>query len=145
MGFWRTLARGIVRDVVAPELEALTKDFGAKLGEAVKTAEKALSVAQAAVEEVRLLRRQMAAAQALDVGFKETGKLILLTRIGDQDRVKILDMKPTMTAQEYKAVVERLKEDLGVGEPVWVDKPMGMDDVFVGVSPARRTPIKAVR
>lgn len=142
MGFWRTLAVNIVRDVVGPELNALRKDLGERLADVASKANRALQAAEAAVDEVRTLRKQMATAMALDVGFKETGKLILLTRIGDQDRVKILDMKPTMTSTEYKAIVERLKADFGMGDPVWVDKPAGMDDVFVGVTPARR-PVKA--
>jgi hypothetical protein len=147
MGFLRALAGSLVRDVVAPELEALGRDLGAKVLEAATVAKRALQSAEAAVAEVRLLRQQMAAAMALDVSFKEAGKVIILTRIGDQDRVKFLDIKPEMTALEYKALVERLKEDFGVGDPVWIDKPMGVDDVFIGLdrAPRVRRGVSAVR
>jgi hypothetical protein len=52
-----------------------------------------------------------------------------------------------MTALEYKALVERLKEDFGVGDPVWIDKPMGVDDVFIGLdrAPRVRRGVSAVR
>lgn len=143
MGFWKTLAGSIVRDVVKPELEAIAKDFMVRIDAVGKSADVACFKAQAAVDEVKTLRKQMAALMALDVSFKEAGKVILLTRIGDQDRVKILDVKPEMTALEYKTLVERLKVDFGVGDPVWVDKPAHMDDVFVGVTPARK--MKAIR
>jgi len=138
MGFWRTLADNIERNGVKPGLEAITQDILAKVAEAVGVAHRAQQVAQAAVDEVRTLRGQMSALMALDVGFKEMGKVILLTRIGDQDRVKILDVKPSMTLADYKTLVERLKHDFGVGEPVWGGKPAGMDDVIVGVAPVRR-------
>lgn len=138
MGFWRTLAGNIVRGVVKPELESFTKDIMAKVTDAVGMAHKAVQAAEAAVAEVRALRAQMSALMALDVGFKGAGKVILLTRIGDQDRIKIIDIKPQLTALEYKALVDKLKLEFGVGDPVWVDKPAGMNDVMVGVAPARR-------
>lgn len=143
MGFWKTLAGSIVRDVVKPELEAIAKDFMVRIDAVGKSADVACFKAQAAVDEVKTLRKQMAALMALDVSFKEAGKVILLTRIGDQDRVKILDVKPEMTALEYKTLVERLKVDFGVGDPVWVDKPAHMDDVLVGAVPARK--MRAIR
>lgn len=141
MGFWKDWARSVVKGVileVAPELDGLARNLTSKAGEAMEQASRALRAAEAAVTEVRELRRQMAAAQALDIGFKENGKVVILTRINDRDIVKFIDIKPEMTATEYKDLVERLKHDFGLGDPVWVDKPAGMDDVFVGVTPLRK-------
>jgi len=138
MVFWKTLASGIIRDVVRPEVEALTVSLVGKLADAVLQVDKAIQRADAAVAEVQALRKQMSALMALDVGFKDAGKVILLTRIGDQDRVKIIDVKPSLTPLEYKALVDRLQAEYGVVAPTWVDKPVGMDDVLVGVTPLRR-------
>ena len=118
MGFFGTLARQILVQVVKPELERI----GADIKAAVAQAAKAQATAQASLAQVRELRRQMSAALAIDIGLKESGKVIILSRINGQDRVKILDTKPTMTLAEYRGLVESLEAEYGV-KANWVDGP----------------------
>jgi len=127
MGFFGTLARQILVQVVKPELERIAVDIKA----AVAEARKAHNTAQASLSQVRELRRQMSAALAIDIGIKESGKVIILTRINGQDRVKIVDTKPTMTILEYKRLVESLEREFGAGV-TWVDGPSGAREVLTG-------------
>ena len=116
MGFFGTLAREILVQVVKPELERIAVD----IKDAVAQAAKAQATAQASLAQVRELRRQMSAALAIDIGLKESGKVIILSRVNGQDRVKILDTKPAMTLSEYRGLVESLEAEYGV-KANWVD------------------------
>lgn len=127
MGFFGTLARQILVQVVKPELERIATD----IKDALTKAGKAEASAQAATAMVRELRKQMSAALAIDVTLKETGKVIVMTRIGGQDRVKIIDTKPAMTVREYRQLVESLEAEYGA-KTVWVDGPQGSDVVIKG-------------
>jgi len=127
MGFFGTLARQILVQVVKPELERIATD----IKDALAKAGKAEASAQAATAMVRELRKQMSAALAIDVTLKETGKVIVMTRIGGQDRVKIIDTKPAMTVREYRQLVESLEAEYGA-KTVWVDGPPGSDVVIKG-------------
>jgi hypothetical protein len=127
MGFFGTLARQILVQVVKPELERIATD----IKDALTKAGKAEASAQAATAMVRELRKQMSAALAIDVTLKETGKVIVMTRIGGQDRVKIIDTKPAMTVREYRQLVESLEAEYGA-KTVWVDGPPGSDVVIKG-------------
>lgn len=127
MGFFGTLARQILVQVVKPELERIATD----IKDALTKAGKAEASAQAATAMVRELRKQMSAALAIDVTLKETGKVIIMTRIGGQDRVKIIDTKPAMTVREYRQLVESLEAEYGA-KTVWVDGPQGSDVVIKG-------------
>jgi len=127
MGFFGTLAREILVRVVQPELERIATD----IKDALAKAGKAEASAQAASTMVRELRKQMSAALAIDVTLKETGKVIVMTRIGGQDRVKIIDTKPAMTVREYRQLVESLEAEYGA-KTVWVDGPPGSDVVIKG-------------
>ena len=120
MSFFGNLARQILVQVVKPELDRIAED----LKGAMAKADKATSTAQASLAMVRELRRQMSAALAIDVGLKEAGKVIILSRVNGQDRVKIIDTKPTMTLQEYRTLVESLEAEYGV-KANWVDGPPG--------------------
>ena len=127
MGFFGTLARQILVQVVKPELERIATD----IKDALTKAGKAEASAQAATAMVRELRKQMSAALAIDVTLKETGKVIIMTRIGGQDRVRIIDTKPMMTVREYRQLVESLEAQYGA-KTVWVDGPPGSDVVIKG-------------
>lgn len=127
MGFFGNLARQILVQVVKPELERIAVD----IKEAVTKATKAEHKADAAMVMVRELRRQMSAALALDVGLKEAGKVIIMSRVNGQDRVKIVDTKPQMTLAEYRQLVESLESEYGA-KTVWVDGPRGSDVVIKG-------------
>ena len=125
MGLFVTLAGNILRQVVKPELEQIAKDLKGALDKATK----AMAKADAAVVMVKELRKQMSAVMAIDVGLKEAGKVIILSRVQGQDRVKIIDVKPQMTIQEYRQLVESLQAEYGA-QPVWVDAPTGTDVVI---------------
>lgn len=127
MGFWTKLVGNVLRQVVKPELELIAKD----VGDAVRKAAHAVAKADAAVTMVKELRKHMSAAMAIDVGFKEAGKVIILSRVQGQDRVRIVDVKPKMTVQEYKQLIESLESEYGVA-PTWVDAPQGVDVVLKG-------------
>lgn len=122
MGLFANLARQILVQVVKPELDRIAADIKDALGKATKAENKA----EAALAMVRELRRQMSAALAIDVGLKESGKIIILSRVNGQDRVKILDTKPRMTIPEYRQLVESLEKEYGA-QTVWVDGPAGSD------------------
>jgi hypothetical protein len=63
---------------------------------------------------------------AIDVGvLRDCGWLILVSRVGGQDWVKLQELAP-MSLQEYRALVDRLKE-LGT-EFKYVDGPLGAVD-----------------
>ncbi len=143
MSSWKAAVGAWVREAVAPTVRELTKEALVRIAVVVEQSAQAVKAADAAVAEVRTLKAQMSALMALDVGFKEMGKVILLTRIGDQDRVKIIDVKPTMTVADYQILVERLKHDFGVGDPVYLDEPRGhhLRDILVDagtIAPVRR-------
>jgi hypothetical protein len=127
MGFIGKLARQILVQVVRPELERIAVD----IKHAVTQAEKAATLAQAALVQVRDLKRQMSAALAVDVSLRDTGKVILLTRINGQDRVKILDVAPNMTIVEYRNFIEGVAEKYGA-RPVWIDGPPGAAEILKG-------------
>jgi len=119
MGFWRTLSKKITDRVIKPELDAIRKDLGGRVSEA-------LTKANAAVKEVRELRKQLTALQAMDIGFREMGKVIILARIGGKDRVQIIDTKREMTPLEYKHLAESIRRDFGA-DLSFVDAPQGAD------------------
>lgn len=127
MGFMGDLAKQILLRVVKPEMEQIAKD----VKEAVAQTHKAASKAEAAVTMVKELRRQMSAAMAIDVGLREAGKVIILTRINGQDRVKIVDTKPQMTLAEYRQLVESLESEYGA-KATWVDGPPGAEVMIRG-------------
>jgi hypothetical protein len=127
MGFFGNLARQILVQVVKPELERIGTDIKA----AVDQAAKAHAVAQASLAQVRELRRQMSAALAIDIGLKESGKIIIMTRINGQDRVKILDTKRDMTIPEYRGLVESLEMEYGA-KTTWIDGPPNAAELLRG-------------
>lgn len=87
---------------------------------------------------VRKLREQLSACQALDVGLHgDGGKAIVMTRVNGQDRVKIVDIAPNVTLEQYRQIVEGLQATYGA-PPRWIDKPAGqsgaaIDHVFTGL------------
>jgi hypothetical protein len=127
MSFLSNLARQILVQVVKPELERIAADIKA----AGVEAHKAHNTAQASLSQVRDLKRQMSAALAIDIGIKEFGKVIILTRINGQDRVKIVDTKPQMTIPEYKRLVESLEREYGA-TTTWIDGPPGAREILTG-------------
>lgn len=129
VNFWVKLAGNVLRQVVKPELEQIAKD----MRKAVADAKQALAKADASVAMVKELRRQMSAVMAIDVGMHEAGKIIIMSRVQNQDRVKIVDVKPKMTVAEYRQLVESLESEYGAS-PTWVDGPVGADVVIKGIA-----------
>lgn len=66
------------------------------------------------------VRAQLAAVQAIDVGFREAGKVIVIARVAGRDIVKVIDVKPGWTMTEYRDLVRRVEALYGVS-PRWVD------------------------
>lgn len=72
------------------------------------------------------LEERLAALQALDVSFRHSGKLVILSRVGKQDFCKILDIRPDMTMMDIRELTEIVKERYGV--PVgYFDSPIRLD------------------
>ena len=59
------------------------------------------------------LERNIKALQAIDVGWKERGKIIIIAHVGDQDIIKIIDTKAELPLMGYKAMSERLEAEYG--------------------------------
>lgn len=121
MGFWHNLASKIVTHVIKPELVALKSELMEKVTEAI-------TKANAAVQEVKDLRRQLASLQALDIGYHEKGKIIVLANINGKDRVKVIETRLTMTIDEYKDLAESVKDQYGA-QVAYVDS--GSQDIQI--------------
>jgi hypothetical protein len=78
--------------------------------------------ARESLAQSQKLRDQVGCLMAVDVGYREGGKVIVLVRVGTQDMVKIIDIPPKMTLDEYKMIIARLEHDFGTG-PRWTDAP----------------------
>lgn len=69
---------------------------------------------------------KVAALQALDVSFRDTGKIILIARVNQRDYVQIIDIPAEMTLAEWKERTQFLAQRFGA-KVRWVDAPMGTD------------------
>jgi len=116
MGLWKTLGGFLLNRACKAKLEEIAKDAS----RGAKDASQALAKADASVAMVRELRKQMSACMAIDVGFKDTGKVIILSRVQGQDRVRIVNVKPEMSVHEYKNLIESLESMYGA-DPIYVD------------------------
>lgn len=69
---------------------------------------------------VRLLQRQLTSLQAIDQTWHEGGKIIVLAHVGEKDYIKIIQMKPKVTIQEYQEMVKHLEALYGA-RAVFID------------------------
>jgi hypothetical protein len=69
---------------------------------------------------------QLSALQALDVRFQETGKIVLVARVGKQDLVKIIETPPNWTADVWHDTVRELESRYGA-RPRFQDLPRGFE------------------
>lgn len=68
---------------------------------------------------------KLQAIQAIDFGFKEDGKIIIVARVGGHDHVKVVDVPRNWTLPEYRHLVERLEQEYGARASFY-DMPIGM-------------------
>jgi hypothetical protein len=113
---------GVIREIIKPEVVAITKGFSEQVMRAAQMGGKAIEQSNVAIAEVRELRSQLSALLALDVDLKGQGKAIILTRVQGQDRCKIIDLPREMTLADYKNTVDGLKSMYGA-ELKFVDAP----------------------
>lgn len=107
---------------------------GDELGSLAVVVREAESSARRALMAVQTYHRQLSALQALDVDLHGGGKVILLTRVQERDRIKIIDIAPKMTVQQYQQFVEEIKERYGA-RLHWVDTPITVPrEVFAEVT-----------
>lgn len=66
------------------------------------------------------LEDRIAALQAIDVHFRDTGKIIVICRVDSRDLVRIIDIPAHSTAQHYREMIARI-EDLYGARPGFVD------------------------
>ncbi len=64
--------------------------------------------------------KRSAAMQAIDYGWRDGGKIILLAHVGDRDYVKIINMKARLTIQEYAQMSKRLEAEFEAS-PAFID------------------------
>jgi hypothetical protein len=115
MELWLKLASDLLKAIAKPALQEIDK----KIAEALVIAKEALDNSSLTIAEVKSLKAQMSAAMAIDTSLKGQGKVIILTRINGIDKVKIMDVKPNMTIEEYKSLIETLETQYG-DNMVWV-------------------------
>jgi hypothetical protein len=72
--------------------------------------------------DVLSLPEKIAALQAVDIGFRETGKIIIIARVAGRDIVTIVDIKPETTMKEYQRICAEIKENYGA-RITFVDAP----------------------
>ena len=87
--------------------------WGQELGGVRSASTQAVGHAQSALAEVKRLRSQMSALQAIDVDLHHYGKAVIITRVEGGDRVKIVDIAPDMTLEQYRALVQDIVERFG--------------------------------
>jgi hypothetical protein len=90
----------------------------------------AVGTASVAVDEVRILRKQMSAAMAIDVDLHDGGKVILLSRVGGEDRCKIIPIGVDLSAEQYRDFVLLIEETYGARSS-FADVPRGWPKTFV--------------
>ena len=116
MELWLKLASDLLKAIAKPALQELDK----RIAEALTIAKEALANSSLTISEVKNLKSQMSIAMAIDTSLKGQGKVIILTRVNEIDKVKIIDTKPNMTIAEYKELIESLEAQYG-NNMVWVD------------------------
>jgi hypothetical protein len=64
------------------------------------------------------VRRQLTALQALDVRFHETGKIVLIARLGAEGQgvVKSIDIPDCANIAEYCRLLAQLEKNYGLGQ-----------------------------
>ena len=60
------------------------------------------------------LEDRLSALQALDISFRSMGKVVILSRVGNRDVCKILDIKPQTTWAEIRHLTQMVKDVYGV-------------------------------
>lgn len=100
----------------------LLKEEIARIREDAMTAARSASAVS-----VKKLTEQLQAIQAIDVDFRDTGKVIVICRIGETDYVKIIDCKPHWRMHEYRNLV-RSVEHLYGARPAYFDVPRELGD-----------------
>jgi len=74
-------------------------------------------VKAACKDEVRRAREHLddvlAALQAIEVGFKERGHIIICARVAGRDRVKIINMQPEVPLKAYESMVRSITKHYG--------------------------------
>jgi len=84
-----------------------------------------------ACSDAEAARNQVKALVNLDVGIHhDCGWLVLITKVGGQDRVMLQELKPEMTWKEYNDLVERLGHDCGAVLR-YADAPYGWGEAFL--------------
>ena len=70
---------------------------------------------------------QISALQAIDWGWKDSGKIIIVAKVGKCDIVKIIEIRPMTTMHELKSLVGMLKMEFGASV-TFFDGPYYGDD-----------------
>ncbi len=76
----------------------------------------------AAKAEGNVIREQMAALQAVDLGFRDGGKIVLVARIGEKHIVRVYDIRPLADLMEYRKLSDEITARFGV-TGVIIDAP----------------------
>lgn len=77
--------------------------------------------------EMQLLREQLQAIQAIDVGVHETGHLAIVTTVGGIPRVKVIPISPALGRRDYQRMVDQVRRKYGIAK-CRIDGPPGAFD-----------------
>ena len=115
----------VVRDLikrVCSNLRVLIKmDLASWFGDYAEWVKKVVEIRNSQ-RDVLSLPEKIAALQAVDIGFRETGKVIIIARVAGRDIVKIIDIQPETTMKEYQEICAEIKERYGA-RVTFVDAP----------------------
>ena len=87
--------------------------WGRELGGLRSASTQALGTAQLAFDEVKRLKSQLSALQAIDLDLHHYGHVVIITRVEGSDRVKIIDVVPELTLEQYRLLVRDVEDRYG--------------------------------
>ncbi len=73
----------------------------------------------------KVIYNKLQAIQAIDFGFKDSGKIIIAAKVNGHDHVKIIDIPKNMTLQDYKYLSKKLEQEYGAEAKIF-DMPVGL-------------------
>jgi hypothetical protein len=76
------------------------------------------------------LDRKLAALQALDVGYRDKGYIVLMCKVRNRDYCEVIEIPPNFPLEEYRKLSQMLKDNYGM-RPSRIDLPTGIPrDLF---------------
>lgn len=87
---------------------------------------------------------QLASIQAIDVGFKEPGHIVVLARVQGRDYCKIFKFQGNMSMRECREMTGVIQDRFGA-RPAYADVPVGIDPAEFGTDSIETRRLKESR